>query len=125
MAVWSRILLAGSALALLAACGPKDTPPPPEGKGFAAVDTARIETASAGAEWLTYGGTYDEQRHSSLDAVNKDNVDQLGVAWTFDLATNRGVEVTPIVVDGVMFVTSAWSVVYALGRKDGRAALGT
>ena len=121
MAALSRIFLAGSALALLAACGPKETAsaPAPEEKAFAAVDTARIETASAGAEWLTYGGTYDEQRHSSLDAVNKDNVDQLGVAWTFDLATNRGVEVTPIVVDGVMFVTSAWSVVYALDAKTG------
>jgi hypothetical protein len=81
--LWSRILLAGSALALLAACGPKDTASALRTGGKSLRrrrHRKRIETASAGAEWLTYGGTYDEQRHSSLDAVNKDNVDQLGVS---------------------------------------------
>jgi quinohemoprotein ethanol dehydrogenase len=110
-------LLAGTALVLLAACGRDGKAAGPE--GFAAVDTARISTASAADEWLTYGGTYDEQRHSKLDQINKENVSQLGVAWTYDLATNRGVESTPIVVDGVMYVTSAWSVVYALDAKTG------
>lgn len=109
-------LIAGSAL-LLVACGRDTRVAEPE--GFAAVDTARISTASAADEWLTYGGTYDEQRHSKLNQINKDNVGQLGVAWTYDLATNRGVESTPIVVDGTMYVTSAWSVVYALDAKTG------
>lgn len=86
---------------------------------FAAVDDARIKTASASEEWLTYGGTYDEQRHSTLKQINTDTVSDLGVTWTYDLATNRGVESTPIVVDGVMYVTSAWSVVYALDAKTG------
>jgi quinohemoprotein ethanol dehydrogenase len=110
-------LLASSAL-LLAACGGRDTRIA-QADGFASVDTDRISTASAADEWLTYGGTYDEQRHSKLDLVNKANVAQLGVAWTYDLATNRGVESTPIVVDGTMYVTSAWSVVYALDAKTG------
>ncbi|MFN7164621.1 MAG: PQQ-dependent dehydrogenase, methanol/ethanol family [Hyphomonas sp.] len=110
-------LLAGTAL-VLAACGDREARVA-EPQGFAAVDTARISTASAADEWLTYGGTYDEQRHSKLDQINKDTVSQLGVAWTYDLATNRGVESTPIVVDGVMYVTSAWSVVYALDAKTG------
>lgn len=109
-------LIAGSAL-LLVACGRETRVAEPE--GFAAVDTARISTASAADEWLSYGGTYDEQRHSKLNQINKDNVGQLGVAWTYDLATNRGVESTPIVVDGTMYVTSAWSVVYALDAKTG------
>jgi len=86
---------------------------------FAAVDDARIKTASASEEWLTYGGTYDEQRHSTLNQINAETVGDLGVAWTYDLATNRGVESTPIVVDGVMYVTSAWSVVYALDAQTG------
>ncbi len=110
-------LLAGTAF-LLAACGDRQTKVA-QPEGFAAVDTARISAASAAEEWLTYGGTYDEQRHSKLDQINKENVGQLGVAWTYDLATNRGVESTPIVVDGVMYVTSAWSVVYALDAKTG------
>ena len=122
MTAWRKIALAGTALAMMAACTPKEKPAEPSApaeKAFAAVDTKRIETASGGAEWLTYGGTYDEQRHSTLTAINKDNVSSLGVAWTYDLETNRGVESTPIVVDGVMYVTSAWSVVYALDAKTG------
>lgn len=108
--------LLSAAFLILAACGgaktnSPDQPNAPEAPApkasFAAVDTARIKTASAGEEWLTYGGTYDEQRHSSLKAINPDTIGQLGVAWTYDLATSRGVEATPIVVDGVMYVTSA------------------
>ena len=88
---------------------------------FADVDAQRLLNASqTPEEWLTYGGTYDEQRHSGLKQINTENVDQLGVAWTYDLATERGVESTPIVVDGVMYVTSAWSVVYALDAKTGQ-----
>ena len=122
MANWQSTLIAGASFAILAACGQaktadKESSAQPE--AFASVDTDRISTASAGEEWLTYGGTYDEQRHSSLTNVNTDTVADLGVAWTYDLATNRGVESTPIVVDGVMYVTSAWSLVYALDAKTG------
>lgn len=116
---WASPVMAGAVAALiLAACGQGQVQKA-EPRGFAAVDTARISAESAGNEWLTYGGTYDEQRHSKLTAINKENVSELGVAWTYDLATNRGVESTPIVVDGVMYVTSAWSVVYALDAKTG------
>lgn len=93
-----------------------EAPPAPI---FAAVDDTRILTASGGEEWLTYGGTYDEQRHSTLGQINRETVSDLGVAWTYDLATNRGVESTPIIVNGVMYVTSAWSVVYALDARTG------
>ena len=122
MANWQSTLIAGASFAILAACGQAktaDTETPSEPEAFAAVDTNRISTASAADEWLTYGGTYDEQRHSSLIDVNKETVADLGVAWTYDLATNRGVESTPIVVDGVMYVTSAWSLVYGLDAKTG------
>ena len=122
--------LAGAAAFVLAACGAPESAPEteiadaPEAEAaepapFAAVDTARILNASAGEEWLTYGGTYDEQRHSSLQKIDTETVAQLGVAWTYDLATSRGVESTPIVVDGVMYVTSAWSIVYALDAETG------
>lgn len=114
----SPFMAAAAAALMLAACG-QDQVQKAEPRGFAGVDTARISTASATEEWLSYGGTYDEQRHSRLTAINTGNVGELGVAWTYDLATNRGVESTPIVVDGVMYVTSAWSVVYALDAKTG------
>ena len=125
--IWT-IGLASVAALTLAACGGGEQPETPETTTeseatdtatFADVDTDRIKTASAGKEWLTYGGTYDEQRHSSLTQINKETVGDLGVAWTYDLSTNRGVESTPIVVDGTMYVTSAWSVVYVLDPVTG------
>lgn len=115
------LLMAATAL-ILSACADQtsvETTDTGSTAFFAAVDDARIKTASASDEWLTYGGTYDEQRHSTLKQINTDTVSDLGVTWTYDLATNRGVESTPIVVDGVMYVTSAWSVVYALDAKTG------
>jgi quinohemoprotein ethanol dehydrogenase len=115
------LLLAATAL-VLSACAEQAVTDVTETQAapfFANVDDTRIKTASASEEWLTYGGTYDEQRHSTLTQINGETVSDLGVAWTYDLATNRGVESTPIVVDGVMYVTSAWSVVYALDAVTG------
>ncbi|MEP0203158.1 MAG: PQQ-dependent dehydrogenase, methanol/ethanol family [Halioglobus sp.] len=124
-----------AAFTLLAGCSQGESPQTPTASAeesvepapksaapaaFAAVTTDRIKSASAQEEWLTHGGTYDEQRHSKLASINTDNVNNLGVAWTYDLKTNRGVESTPIVVDGVMYVTSAWSLVYALDAKTGK-----
>lgn len=88
-------------------------------ESFADVTTQRIIETGASDEWLTYGGSYEEQRHSSLTDINRESVADLGVAWTYELKTNRGVEATPIVVDGVMYVTSAWSFVYALDAETG------
>jgi quinohemoprotein ethanol dehydrogenase len=69
--------------------------------------------------WMTYGRTYDEQRFSPLNQINDRNVSQLGLAWHYDLDTNRGQEATSIVVDGVMYFTSAWSKVFALNAATG------
>lgn len=116
---------AALSLSLLSACGPggDDVPDPviPEETGIAgSVNTDRILNAEATPnEWLSYGFNYEETRHSPLTKISTANVSDLGVAWTYDLATHRGVESTPIVVDGVMYVTSAWSIVYALDAKTG------
>ncbi len=89
-------------------------------KGPAAVDATRMAAAdSEPGNWMSHGRTYSEQRYSPLDQVNAGDVQNLGLAWNFELATNRGVETTPIVVDGTMYVTSSWSVVYALNAKTG------
>ena len=66
-----------------------------------------------------HGRTYDEQRFSPLIDIDRDNVSHLGLAWYFDVPTKRGMEATPIVVDGRMYVTGSWSVVYALDAKTG------
>ena len=84
-----------------------------------AVDTVAIAAENAD-NWLGHGNDYREQRYSQLDQINDDTVENLGLAWSFDTEFNRGLEATPIVVDGVMFVTGNWSVVYALDAKTGK-----
>jgi quinohemoprotein ethanol dehydrogenase len=69
---------------------------------------------------MTHGRTYDEQRFSPLAAVNTDNVGKLGLAWAYDLDTQRGIEATSLVVDGVMYTTSAWSIVHAIDARTGK-----
>ena len=68
---------------------------------------------------MTYGRTYSEQRFSPLSEITADNVGQLGLAWFADLETNRGQEATPLVIDGVMYVSTAWSMVKAFDAKTG------
>lgn len=84
------------------------------------VDDARLfAAASEPGSWLTHGGTYEEQRFSQIDAVNDNTVGNLGLAWSYEFDTNRGQEATPIVADGVLYTTTAWSKVFALDAKTG------
>src|SRR5215470_2847016 len=81
---------------------------------------ARIIDADREPEnWLTHGRTYSEQRFSPLEQINDANADKLGLAWYYDLDTNRGQEATPLVVNGVMYFTTAWSKVIALNAATG------
>lgn len=85
-----------------------------------AIDTkAIIANAEHSKNWLNYGLDYAETRHSLLDKVNTGNVGELGLSWTYNLNSRRGVEATPIVVDGVMYVTASWSIVHALDALTG------
>ena len=70
--------------------------------------------------WLAHGRTYDEQRYSPLTQINAGNVEKLGLAWSYATGTTRGLQATPIVVDGRMYTTGVWSVVYALDAKTGK-----
>jgi quinohemoprotein ethanol dehydrogenase len=86
-----------------------------------AVDDARLRAAGRDSgNWLSHGRTYDEQRFSPLDQINESNVHELGLLWSFDTGTSRGLEATPIVVDGVLYTTGTWSVVYAIDARTGR-----
>lgn len=70
--------------------------------------------------WLSYGRTYSEQRYSPLTRISADNANHLGLAWFADLDTNRGQAATPLVIDGVMYVSTAWSMVKAYDARNGR-----
>jgi quinohemoprotein ethanol dehydrogenase len=91
------------------------------GGAAAAVDSTRLDHADQEAgNWLTYGRTYSEQRYSPLTRITADNVTQVGLAWFADLDTDRGQEATPIVIDGVMYVSTAWSMVKAYDAASGK-----
>jgi len=78
-----------------------------------------LAAASEPQNWMLHGRTYDEQRFSPLTQIDRNSITQLGLAWSLDFDTLREGEATPIVVDGVMYVTSAWSVVYAIDARSG------
>jgi alcohol dehydrogenase (cytochrome c)/quinohemoprotein ethanol dehydrogenase len=71
------------------------------------------------ANWISHGRTYSEQRYSPLDTVNKDTVGDLGLAWFADMDTARGQEATPLVMDGKLYLTTAWSKVKAFDAATG------
>lgn len=84
---------------------------------------ARLLAAASSKEdgnWLSHGRTYDETRFSPLTQIDGTNAGKLGLAWYADLDTFRGQEGTPLVVDGVMYATTAWSKVVALDAATGQ-----
>ncbi|MAG31329.1 MAG: PQQ-dependent dehydrogenase, methanol/ethanol family [Deltaproteobacteria bacterium] len=92
-----------------------------EALGRSLVDDDRLRTAASDLDnWITHGRTYGEDRFSPLKAINEDNVHTLGLAWSFDTDTSRGLEATPLVHDGVLYTTGAWSVVFAIDARTGR-----
>ena len=86
----------------------------------ASLDASRILAADdEPGNWLAHGRNYEEQRFSPLDQINQDTVSDLELAWYADTGTTRGLEASPIVVDGTMFATGSWSLVYAYDAKTG------
>lgn len=116
-----RTLLAAPVLALLVVgCGGSD-----EGKAPApALATSGVTDAliasAPGEEWLSYGRDYAEQRFSPLTQVNDKTIGQLGLAWSADLDTARGQEATPLMHDGMLYTSTAWSMVKAFDAATGK-----
>ncbi|HAU21649.1 MAG TPA: PQQ-dependent dehydrogenase, methanol/ethanol family [Erythrobacter sp.] len=109
----SLVLAAGLALAGCGQGAVDRSTPATEG-----VTDAMI-ASGVGDEWLSYGGGYDEQRFSPLGMINDGNVSDLGLAWYADLDTARGQEATPLVHDGTLYVSTAWSMVKAYDARSG------
>ena len=102
MSVWRISLL--SVVLLMASCGQETT------------DNAKV----ANVDWPLHGLTHEEQRFSQLSDINEDTVTRLGLEWSLELGTTRGLEATPIVIDGVIYTTGAWSTVYAIDARSGK-----
>jgi len=89
--------------------------------GAGQVDEARLRASDREPEnWLTLGRDRSEGYYSPLIGINEHNVARLGFAWEYDLATYRGQEASPIVVDGVMYTSGTWGYVYALNAATGQ-----
>ena len=133
--LWPAVL---AAIALTSAgCGKKESAPPADAGSApatsapaaadagkqpgATVDGARIAATDKEPEvWLSVGRNYGDQRFSPLDKINDQNVSKLGLAWTYKVDVDRGAEATPLVVDGVMYTTGAYSILYALDARTGK-----
>jgi quinohemoprotein ethanol dehydrogenase len=84
------------------------------------VDDQALGDESQGANWLSYGRTYSEQRFSPLKQIDTTNVGKLGLAWSLDLPTDRSLLSTPLVIDGVLYFTGTFSVTRAVDAKTGK-----
>ncbi|HMD35556.1 MAG TPA: PQQ-binding-like beta-propeller repeat protein, partial [Vicinamibacterales bacterium] len=104
-----RWLLAALALCLIVAVG------------HAQVSYQRLLSAAGEPHnWLMYSGTYASQRYSTLRQLTPDNVKTLEQKWIFQAESLEKFEATPLVVDGIMYVTQAPSDAVALDAKTGR-----
>ena len=106
---------------LISGCDRQGSSATPEAKkAVAAVNGERIiATDKEPGNWMSHGRDYGEQRYSPLKQVNADNVDQLGLAWSHKLDVDRGTEATALVIDGIMYTTGAYSIVYAFDARNG------
>jgi quinohemoprotein ethanol dehydrogenase len=106
-------LCAFACLAALSSAALADTP--------TTVDAKRLTNANAEpGQWMLEGRTYDQERFSPLAQINAGTVSRLGLAWYADFDSNRGQEATPLVIDGVIYLSTAWSKVKAYDARTGR-----
>ncbi len=80
-----------------------------------------LKAAQEPHNWLTYSGDYSGRRHSALRQIHTGNVQNLAVQWVFQTNALGKVEVTPLVVDGIMYIAAQDNRVYALDPRTGRA----
>lgn len=112
-------------IVFFSSCKKEDTIPKGSNEHIIAVTTSINDQALVNANndsknWLSYGLNYSENRFSQLNSISDENVSDLGLLWSYDLNSIRGVEATPVVVDGIMYVTAPWSVVHAIDTRTGK-----
>jgi alcohol dehydrogenase (cytochrome c) len=83
------------------------------------VTTEDLTAQPVGENWTSYNGDYSGRRYSSLQHINTSNVARLKAAWVFHPGNSQNLEVTPVVVRGLMFITSS-NDVFALDARTGR-----
>ena len=85
----------------------------------AVTDDRLVNADQEPQNWLSHGRNYFEDRESPLDKINTTNIERLGLAWYHDTETTRGLEASPLVIDGILYTTLSWSRVSALNAVTG------
>jgi quinohemoprotein ethanol dehydrogenase len=80
-------------------------------------DAAELDNEQNGKNWLAHGRTHSEQRYSPLDEINADNISKLGLAWSLELPDARQIVSTTLAIDGILYVTSSFSIVTAIDAR--------
>src|SRR5215813_13820989 len=88
--------------------------------GVITASSLMLTGAAADENWSLHGGTKTGQRFSSLEQIDEHTVSRLGLVWSRELGTTRGLEATPIVEDGVIYTTGSWSMVFAFEARTGQ-----
>jgi len=92
----------------------------PIGLGMGGVDAAMLESGLEDpTKWLLYGGNYGNYRHSPIEELTPAAVPNLKVAWSFPTGTDRQFEVSPVVYDGIMYISSSYNRLFALDAATG------
>ena len=78
-----------------------------------------LDAENEPGQWMMVGGTYEERHYSPLDEINRDNVSELNLAWYADYDVNLSQQGTPLYIDGVIYVSTAWSMVNAFDARTG------
>src|SRR5262249_24770944 len=98
---------------------PKNAPPSASEPVGSVDDNDLLNAGSNNENWLSYGRTYSAQRYSPLKQINTENVARLIPVWTFQTGVLDGFECTPLVIDGIMYVTTPWNHGFAIDCKTG------
>jgi quinohemoprotein ethanol dehydrogenase len=111
--MWKNGLLACAVFPLLLLLGSSGRTAP--------LDDAKLRNTDRDTgNWLMYGRTYQDHRFSPLNQVNEQSIGKLGLAWSHEFGSTRGLEATPLVEDGIIYTSGNWSVVYAIDAKTGK-----
>ena len=118
MTATTRFLAAMSALLIVSL--PFAVAAPEAQEGGVTFGAGLLNAADEPHNWLTYSGNYEAQRHTALDQITPANVDRLELQWVFQARSLQVFQTTPLVVDGMMYLTEAPNTVYAVDAEHGR-----
>ena len=81
---------------------------------------AAAQSSSGNTDWAVYGGGQENTHYSALAQINRANVKDLAVAWSFDTGESGGLQTSPLIVDGTLYGITPWQKIFALDAANGK-----